>query len=168
MLRKMLWKTFTLGDLCFPIHFLRFFPKLDKPQLVPFSLVHFFLGCLIKLGKSRQDVRLAWYPWRGERNANCCRIQFTAGGKLYKTEMRIGRRESKRKTYKRNEQSWLSCKKFFVKIAGREFLNAVEVGWGRRVVAILCQTPAIIVTKCSGPCNFLAWSTRSGPQKWKF
>lgn len=121
MLRKMLWKTFTLGDSCFPIHFLRFFPKLDKPQLVPFSLVHFFgmlnqirkvsAGCTIGMvplagGKECQLLQNPIHSWRKiiqNRNEN-----WKAGKQKKNIQTQRAKLTFMQKVFCENRWAWIS------------------------------------------------------------
>jgi len=109
---------------------------------------------LIKLGKN---------PGGGAkiRGTKWCTIQFPTGVKLYRKLRWRTNGNQGRKT-----KSWLSCEKFFrsfswlwgVWIPAPKF-SIGGLRKGGAVGVVRRQTPAIIVTKCSGACNF------SGPKE---
>lgn len=129
MLRKMLWKTFTLGDLCFPIHFLRFFPKLDKPQLVPFSLVHFFFGMLNQIRKVSAGCTIGT-PGGGKGMPNAAESNSQLAENYTKPKWELEGGKAKEKHTNATSKVHFHAKSFLWKSLGVNFWTLSRWGGG--------------------------------------
>lgn len=116
-----------------PCPFLRMLPQLDK---TPISAVFcwFFFGLLNQIRKVSAGCTIGrvamagWLAGWGEAEyAGKSNSQMAENYTKPKWELEGGKANEKL-TETQRAQLWLSCKKFFVKIAGREFLNAFEEG----------------------------------------
>lgn len=127
-------------------------PQLDEPQLV-----------LIKLGK---NLTLAAVQGLKEQDGAQSNSRQASNYTENSDGEQMGIRKEKTRAGAR-PKSWLSCEKFFFGTFPRIFWwdESFEEGTGG---VVRRQTPAIIVTECSGVCNFLGHEGKPKESTFRF